>query len=67
MIPANEHSSVGWLCLEVPSCDEAFRAAIGAGATEDIAPETTPWGDRYARVRDPFGQVWSLSSPPPKD
>jgi PhnB protein len=28
-----------------------------------MPPEDMFWGDRYAKLRDPFGHVWSLGAP----
>ncbi len=62
-MPRSPHSAVGWLAVETDDCDATYAAAVAAGATAVLPPEDTPWGDRYARFRDPFGQVWSISSP----
>ena len=44
--------------------------AEAAGATVTMRPEDVFWGDRYGRIRDPFGHVWSFgaraSEPPPQ-
>jgi PhnB protein len=42
--------------------DAAFARAVEAGATESMAPQDTFWGDRYARVKDPFGHQWSMAT-----
>jgi uncharacterized glyoxalase superfamily protein PhnB len=47
--------------MYVPNTDEAFKRAIEAGAKEEMPPADMFWGDRYARVIDPFGQPWSLA------
>ena len=41
--------------------DALYGAALEAGAEGLLAPEDMFWGARYARLRDPFGQCWSLS------
>ena len=48
--------------LYVENVDEAFRAAIGAGATTDIEVQEMFWGDRMGSVKDPFGYSWSLAT-----
>jgi len=65
-LPRGPGGVVGWLAIETEDCDATFARATAAGATVDVAPEDTPWGDRYARFRDPFGQLWSISSAPRK-
>jgi PhnB protein len=36
--------------------------AEAAGAAVTIKPEDVYWGDRYGRIRDPFGHVWSFGA-----
>lgn len=36
--------------------------AEAAGATVTMKPEDVYWGDRYGRIRDPFGHVWSFGA-----
>jgi PhnB protein len=48
------------LHMQVPDCDAAFSQAVAAGAAGIMAPADMFWGDRYARIRDPFGHIWSL-------
>lgn len=52
---------LGWLAIYVDDVDVVVDEAVKAGAVIDVAPYNTPWGDRYARFRDPFGQMWALS------
>ena len=51
------------LHMAVDDCDAAFIRAVAAGATPLMPPADMFWGDRYARIRDPFGHHWSLASP----
>ncbi|MCI4352164.1 MAG: VOC family protein [Thermoplasmata archaeon] len=48
--------------LYVPDVDAAYRRAVAAGATSLSAPTDMFWGDRHARIRDPFGHEWSLAT-----
>lgn len=48
--------------LYVPDVDASYRRAIAAGATSVMAPSDMFWGDRHARIRDPFGHEWSIAS-----
>jgi PhnB protein len=49
--------------ITVPNVDEAFKRAVDAGAEELTPPADMFWGDRYGRLKDPFGHEWSLSTP----
>lgn len=49
--------------LEVPDVDQACDRAVKAGAKVIMPVENMFWGDRYCKVRDPFGHVWSMSAP----
>lgn len=51
------------LHLYVADVDAVFAAAVRAGATALMEPDDAFWGDRYARLRDPFGHEWSLATP----
>ncbi len=47
----------------VPNCDAAYKRAMDAGGKSVMVPEDQFWGDRYAQIEDPFGHVWSFSTP----
>ncbi len=47
------------LCVE--DADAAFQQAVTAGATVKMPPMDMFWGDRYARIIDPFGHEWAIS------
>lgn len=49
--------------LYAPDVDATYNQAIAAGAVGLMAPADMFWGDRYAKLRDPFGHVWSLGAP----
>jgi PhnB protein len=57
------------LHLNVPDCDATVAAARAADAEVAVLmpPGDMGWGDRYAQFKDPFGHVWSVSSPLPPD
>lgn len=48
------------LHLHVDDCDAAIRRAVEAGATVVRAPQDQFYGERSGRIRDPFGQEWTL-------
>lgn len=49
--------------LYVENVDQAFEQALQAGATQTMAPDNMFWGDRYGRLKDPFGIEWSIATP----
>ncbi|MGE0422632.1 MAG: VOC family protein [Reyranellaceae bacterium] len=49
--------------LRAPDVDKTYKQAIDAGATSLMPPADMFWGDRYAKLRDPFGHIWSLGAP----
>lgn len=51
------------LHLTIPAVDRAWKRAVAAGATVTMPLENQFWGDRYGKLRDPFGHSWSLSFP----
>ena len=60
--PKTLGGSVGGLWLYVPDTDAVYDQAIAAGATSVSAPADMFWGDRHARIRDPFGHEWSIAT-----
>lgn len=48
--------------LYVPNIDKLFAQAVQAGATVEMPPTNMFWGDRYAKLSDPFGHKWSLGT-----
>ncbi|MCP3979605.1 MAG: VOC family protein [bacterium] len=46
----------------VENCDALFERAVGAGC-EVSAPMTDMfWGDRFGKVKDPFGIEWGIAT-----
>ncbi|HKI36497.1 MAG TPA: VOC family protein [Gemmataceae bacterium] len=60
--PASLGNSTGTLMLYVEDVDAAFQRAVAAGARADMPPANMFWGDRFAKVTDPFGHAWSLAT-----
>jgi PhnB protein len=50
------------LYVYLPDVDSAYKQAVAAGAKSDMAPVDMFWGDRYAKVTDPFGHFWGLAT-----
>ncbi|MBK9127175.1 MAG: VOC family protein [Phycisphaerales bacterium] len=59
--PQPGHSSAS-LHLYVTDVDRAFQRAVEAGCQAIFPPGNMFWGDRYAKVIDPFGHVWGLAT-----
>ncbi|HEX4721209.1 MAG TPA: VOC family protein [Pseudonocardiaceae bacterium] len=51
-----------FLYVYVDDADAAYRRALAVGATTVEEPLDTPYGDRRAMVRDPFGNVFQIAS-----
>ena len=52
-----------FLYVYVPNVDSTFRQAVEAGARAVEEPLDTPYGDRRATVRDPWGNLWQIAAP----
>jgi PhnB protein len=52
-----------FLYVYVDDADEVYERALTAGATTLEPPLDTPYGDRRAMVRDPFGNVFQIAHP----
>lgn len=50
------------LHLYVEDANAIFRRAIDAGATVIQPLENAFWGDRYGKVKDPFGHEWGVAT-----
>ena len=50
------------LFIYVEDVDSAFTRAASAGAKVDMPVTDMFWGDRYGRLRDPFGHEWSIAT-----
>lgn len=50
------------LHVYVNNVDEAFDRAVKAGAKVEMPVADQFWGDRYGRLKDPFGHKWSIAT-----
>jgi PhnB protein len=50
------------LHLYVPDTDATYKRALEAGAVSLDEPADQAYGDRYAGVKDPFGNVWYIAT-----
>jgi len=55
------NTSMG-LHIYVEDVDSAFDRAVKAGAKVEMPVMDQFWGDRYGRLKDPFGHKWSIAT-----
>jgi len=58
--PGNNPPSYS-LFVYLDNVDTTFQRAVQAGSKVEMPLENQFWGDRYGKVRDPFGHVWGLA------
>ena len=51
-----------FLYLYVPDADTTCRLALEAGAVSIEEPTDTPYGDRRATIKDPYGNIWQIAT-----
>jgi PhnB protein len=49
------------LMLYQENVDAAWERAVAAGATVIMPLQNMFWGDRYGKLRDPFGHEWAMA------
>jgi len=47
--------------LYLPNVDQAWEKAVEAGCSVLVPLADTQYGERFAKVCDPFGHIWSMS------
>jgi len=50
------------LHIYVEGVDAAFDRAVKAGAQVEMPVTDQFWGDRYGKLKDPFGHKWSIAT-----
>ena len=60
--PEALHGSTVGMCIYVDNADEVFNRAVKAGAKVDMPVMDQFWGDRYGKLKDPFGHKWSIAT-----
>ncbi len=50
------------LYVYVQSADITWQRAIAAGAHSIESPMNTPYGDRRAMIKDPWGNTWQIAT-----
>ena len=48
--------------MRVENCDDLVKTMSENGSEILMEPEDMFWGERFARVRDPFGHEWGIST-----
>jgi PhnB protein len=48
--------------IYVDNADTVFNQAVAAGAQVEMPLADMFWGDRYGRLKDPFGHSWSVAT-----
>ena len=43
-------------------CDALIQRAVKGGATLEQPPMDMFWGDRYGKIKDPFGHKWGIAT-----
>ncbi len=54
--------TTGGVMLYCENVDKMLERAIAAGATVKMPAMDMFWGDRYAKIADPFGHDWSIGT-----
>jgi PhnB protein len=60
--PQALNGSSGSTFVYLEDVDATYAKAIAAGAKSTCPPSDMFWGDRMAKVIDPFGHVWGLAT-----
>jgi PhnB protein len=58
--PANGHTSSA-LHVYTENVDALFDRAVKAGCKVEAPLQNQFWGDRFAKLRDPFGHAWGIA------
>ena len=60
--PQSLKGTTGGVFLYVENVDAVFNRAVSAGAQVEAPLADMFWGDRYGRLKDPFGHSWSVAT-----
>jgi hypothetical protein len=62
-IPDGYHTITPYLIIkDAAGAIDFYKKAIDAGATELMPVNDTFWGDRFGKLKDPFGHEWSIAT-----
>jgi PhnB protein len=59
--PATLGGTASGLMIYSENVNQLWERAVKAGAVVEMPLADMFWGDRYGRLRDPFGQSWALA------
>ncbi len=51
------------LILKADEIDAWWKRAVDAGCTVEVPLDVMFWGDRWGRLKDPFGIGWAMNAP----
>ena len=60
--PQTLGGTTGGIMLYVENADAVFAQAVAAGAQVEEPLADMFWGDRYGKLKDPFGHSWSVAT-----
>jgi PhnB protein len=60
--PKTLKGSTASVYLYVPDVDAVYKRAVAAGARSLMPLTDMFWGDRFAKIEDPFGHQWELAT-----
>jgi PhnB protein len=60
--PQSVGGSGSGLHIYIDGVDAAFDRAVKAGAEVEMPVSDQFWGDRYGKLKDPFGHKWSIGT-----
>jgi len=60
--PQSVGGTTAGVFLFVENADAVFNQAVSAGAHVEAPMADMFWGDRYGRLKDPFGHSWSVAT-----
>ncbi|MGB9434986.1 MAG: VOC family protein [Candidatus Acidiferrum sp.] len=59
--PGSNPNTSNSLVHYTDNVDALFERAVKAGAKVEMPLQNQFWGDRYGKIRDPFGHQWGLA------
>ncbi|MBZ5617906.1 MAG: VOC family protein [Acidobacteriia bacterium] len=60
--PQSLGGTTAGILLYVENADAVFNQAVSAGAQVETPLADMFWGDRYGKLKDPFGHSWSVAT-----
>ena len=60
--PQSLGGTTSGIFLYVENVDAVFQQAVSAGAHPESQPADMFWGDRFGKLKDPFGHAWMVAT-----